>query len=327
MLGRPLSNRSVANCFALYALLMALLSGCSAPPTEPLRIGINAWPGYEFVYLAKVKDFYREAGVEVRIIEFNSLTDAMHAYERGQLDGLGCTIIELLIARAESARRPVAVYVTDYSYGADVILGGKDIQALADLKGKRIGLELGSVGVFMLARALDKAQLALSDVQLVSSDQLTMESRFSEGHLDAIVTYPPVSTRLEGNAAYRKLFSSAEIPGQVVDVLVFDEQVIAARGDDVRKVLRAFQRAQEYTLASPDDAYSIMAKREGISPAEFAAAVKQGIRLPAYGEQATLLAPNGSLVETLRRAEKVLLDVKQISKSATPESAVAASTL
>ena len=57
----------------ILSLGIAAVTGCSPEPKAELRVGINAWPGYEFLYLAQEKGFYRDEGVAVRIIEFNSL--------------------------------------------------------------------------------------------------------------------------------------------------------------------------------------------------------------------------------------------------------------
>ncbi|MFN8644057.1 MAG: hypothetical protein U0802_21280, partial [Candidatus Binatia bacterium] len=61
---------------AAGALATALIAaGCVGDPPEPLRVGINAWPGYEYLYLADVQGFYAREGVEVQLLEFGSLSD------------------------------------------------------------------------------------------------------------------------------------------------------------------------------------------------------------------------------------------------------------
>jgi NitT/TauT family transport system substrate-binding protein len=303
-------------------LLMTALLGCSQKSAEPLRIGINPWPGYEFLYLAQEKGFFADENLPVRIVEFNSLADGLHAYERGQLDGWGCTMIELLIARSESPRKPQVVYIADYSDGADVILAKQEIADLTALKGKRVGLEQGSLGVFMLARALESVGMTLNDVITVSMDQMSGEAEMAQGTLDALVTYPPFSVRLTATDKFKAVFDSSQIKGEIVDVIAIHDEVIATRSDDVKKLTRAFRRAQAYALEHPDEAYGLMARREGISAEEFKVAITEGIHLPTYEEQRPMLARDSALVKALIRAEKVLVDTKQITRSATPEEAV-----
>ena len=93
MFPRKPSSQLLVCGLALLALSLGSCSTERAHPT-PLRIGINAWPGYEFLYLAQEKGFFREAGVEVQLIEFNSLSDVRRSFERNQIDGFAGTMVE-----------------------------------------------------------------------------------------------------------------------------------------------------------------------------------------------------------------------------------------
>jgi NitT/TauT family transport system substrate-binding protein len=283
------------------------------PVLPPLRIGINAWPGYEFLYLAQEKGFYRDAGVDVRLVEFNSLADARRAYERGQIDGLGATVIEVLQAREQPGRDLQVVAVVDYSDGADVVLARPEFTAPATLRGARIGVELGSLGVYVLVRALEHQQLSLADVKMVSLDQSAMEHAFAVGELDAVVTYPPVSLSLLKDGKAKPIFTSAQIPGEVVDVIAIDETVAQIRTDQVTRLLGAFQRAVAYTATNTTEAHRIMAAREGLSPADFAAALSDGIRLVEVARQAEFLRPGGTLTAVVDRVDQIMRASKQIS--------------
>lgn len=283
------------------------------PALPPLRIGINAWPGYEFLYLAQEKGFYRDAGIDVRLVEFSSLSDARRAYERGQIDGLGTTIIEVLQARELSDRHLQIVSVVDYSDGADVVLVKPTITNPATLRGARVGVELGSLGVYVLVRALEKQGLGLADVKLVSMDQSSMAQAFEKGDIDAMVTYPPVSLTVLKNPNAKVLFSTAEIPGEVVDVIAVDETVARDRHHQVAQLLQAFQRAMDYTKTNAAEAHRIMAAREGITAEEFAAALTDGIRMVESSGQAEFLRPGGKLSVVIDCADKIMRASQQIS--------------
>jgi NitT/TauT family transport system substrate-binding protein len=126
------------------------------PALPPLRIGINAWPGYEFLYLAQEKGFFRDAGIDVRLVEFNSLSDARRAYEREQIDGLGTAIIEVLQAREVPDRHLQIVSVVDYSDGADVVLAKPAITDQATLRGSPRGRGTWFVGGLCVGAGVGK---------------------------------------------------------------------------------------------------------------------------------------------------------------------------
>ncbi len=298
--------RAKALATALAAVLLA--PSCSRAPQTPIRIGINPWPGYEFLFLAKEKGLL-EAPVD--FIEYSSLGDTRRAYERGQIDGLMCTLIEVLLARNQSQRIPQPFLITDFSNGSDVILAHPSITGMAGLRGKRVAAESASLGVFVLARALEKSGLSLADVTMVPMDQSGMEQALNKGNVDAVVTYPPVSVNLTRHQQYRELFNSSQIPGEVVDVVALDAEVLAARAGDAVRILQSWDRALAYAREHPEEAYQIMARRERISAAEFREAL-QGVHLLSTAQQKDYFLPGGKLEAALAATEQVLQATGQL---------------
>ena len=253
---------------AILALAL-LLCACTKPPLEPIKIGINPWPGYEFLYLAQEKGFYAELGVSVKIIEYGSLNDVRRGYERGNLDVMTSTLIEVLQVKNYSNRDPQIFLMTDFSYGGDVIIAKDPIKNLADLKGKRIAVDTTSLPIFILARALEKANLQLSDVNVIPIEQSSLVRAYTEGSIDAVVTYPPVSVQLERFPTTNTIFTSREIPGEVLDVVSAEADILSSRPDDFKKIRLAWDMALKYSAEHPEEANRIMGAREGITVDEF----------------------------------------------------------
>jgi len=306
----PSIFRPAAWLLAIAALSLTL--GCSPKTPDVLRVGLVQWPVNEFFYLAREKGFFREEGVEVQVVEFSTLGDCRRAYERGQLDAYGATMTEVLTARDHSPRSPQIVHVMNYSDGADVIVARAGITDGADLKGRRVGVELATIGVYVLARALEKHGLSLSDVTAVSMNTTAMEQAMRNGELDAAVAYPPHSVGLLRDGKATTIFSSAEIPGEVVDVLAVDAEIARTRPDDVAKLLRGFWRAVAYTQQNPDDAYRIMAARENITPAEFREALTVGLKMVPQADQASYLRPGGKLAAVIDASDRILRQTGQV---------------
>ena len=297
----------------LYLSFICVLSFSCARERDPIRIGINAWPGYEFLYLAQEKGFFEKEGVNVRIVEFNSLADGRRAYERGHLDGLACTLIEHIQILDHSERSPKICLVVDYSNGADVILARAGISTIQELAGASVGLEIDSLGVFVLARALDKAGLDLADIQIKPLDQISMENALCQGEIDAAISYPPVSINMQKSCGGSVIFSSAEIPGEIVDVVVLEESLIEARPSDAQAVIRAFFSAQEWAYQNPEEAFEIMGQREGLTSLEFKQALEDGIHIVKSGDQKRFFVEGGALDESLSHCSRILRDTKQIT--------------
>lgn len=296
---RLLAAASVALCFAA-------LAGCSKAP-QPLRVGTDTWPAYQLLGLAQEKGFFRQEGANVQLLEFGSLSDTRRAYETGKLDGLAITVVEVLMARDTDGRSPKIVRVLDFSDGADVVLARKEIHSVRDLRGKRVGVELASLGVYMLGRALALEGLDLADIVPVSKDPVLMHEELFSGELDAAVTYPPESEAILADPRFHAIFSSRQIPGEIVDVIAFDESVLRERPDEVRAFQRGIDRAFEFLRSEPEEAYRVMAERYATTPEKVKASLEDGIKLvgpeeqPAYfGERGRLRASVDGIAATLR---------------------------
>ena len=266
----------------LHLLLCCLAPGlpaCGGASPPELRIGINPWPGYEHFFLAQELGLYDTTLVRVRVVELSSLSDTRRAFERGQRDAFAVTPIEVLLARENSGRRPVVVLATDVSEGADVLLAGPGIGDLHDLRGRRIGVEPGTLNVYLVSRALERVGLTLADVVLVSLEPPQMLAALRRGAVDAVASYPPASLAMAAMPGVTTLFSSLELPGEILGVASVDSAYLATHRPAVVALLRGFEAAREFALAHPDEADARMAARERITPAAFRLARTQGMRL------------------------------------------------
>ncbi len=290
---------------SLGLLSVFALSACSEAPSDPLRVGINPWPGYGPLFLAAEKGFFAEEGVDVELVELTSLTDVRRAFERGQVDGMTSSLVEVLDADRASDRRPVISLMTDYSNGADVVLARDGIPDVATLRGKRIGLEASSLNRFVLSRALAAGGLTIADVQVVDLPQLAIQEAVVDGTVDAVVTYPPMSVDIERTGMVSHVFSSADIPGEVADIVSFDRTIVQHRPEDVDAFVRAWGRAVAYVENHPAEAHEIIGQYLGISADDLAAAYEGVVIIPA-DQQDEFLRSDGPLADSILTLTAIL---------------------
>lgn len=239
------------------------LGGCSFG--EPLlRIGAHPWPGYELLYLAREKGWFdRES---IRLVEMPSASDSIQALFAGALEGAALTLDEVLsVAAAGLEVRIVAVL--DVSLGADVLLAQPRFKQLADLKGRRIGVENSATGALMLEGALAAAELQAADIKPVYMTTDKHYDAFVKGEVDALVTYDPVSSQLLA-AGGRKLFDSSLIPGRIVDVLVVRSEVLVNNRAALQQLVAAHFHALQELKQHPASAAQIIAPRLGVKAEE-----------------------------------------------------------
>jgi len=175
-----------------------------------------------------------------------------------QLDGLVTTIDTLVqYWKAETPFR--FILGLDDSSGGDGIISKPDINSVKDLKGKKIGVNVGSVSHYFLDYELQQNGLADSDVTLIKMKQGDVPAAFATGSIDAGVTWEPhLSKAVKGGA--KLLISSKETPGLIVDVLVLRADVIQANPNTAKALVRAWNKSIDYWKSNPDDADALMAK-------------------------------------------------------------------
>lgn len=251
--------------FISFLFLTIILSSCIGSKNKTIKIGINPWPGYELVYTAKHFELYKKHGLDVEIIEFGSLSDVKTAYQNGQIDIMCSTLIEVVTSYADAGIESSVILATDYSNGPDVIIAKEK-----GLKGKRIAVETGSLGVFMLGMALEKEGVSLDEVNIVPSDQSSLSELFKAKKIDGAVTYPPFSFNLKKeHSELIEVFSSADIPFKVIDVLSAKKQFLKENPEIKKKIIRVWDDVLAQYKKDPEKYIPIMAKREKLKASEF----------------------------------------------------------
>lgn len=267
-------------------LLIALAAAaCDRPAPPPLRVGTDVFPGYEPLYLARQRGLLD--GAQVRLVEYGSGTHVLRAFRNGTVEAAALTLDEVFLL-LDSGLDVEVVLVTDFSEGADVVLGQPGLASLADLKGKRVGVEDTALGAFVLARALESAGLSLADVEPVHADVDEHEAAFAAGKIDAVVTFEPTRTRLLAKGA-NQLFDSSRLPGEIVDVVAVRRDVLRAQPERVRHLQQAWYGALARIAEAPDESMAQMAPRLALSPQELRRA-RAGLRTPTEAESRQLLA-------------------------------------
>lgn len=298
----------------LFILLLAIAllpGGCTPEPQAPLRIGTNVWPGYEPLYLARDLGYFPINSV--KMVEYHSASEVMRSFQNRAIDAAALTLDEAVQLAATGSELKV-VLVLDVSHGGDAVLARSGTIGMRGLRNKRIGVEATALGAYMLTRALQTAGMKAADVSVVSLEISEHERAFTDGRVDAVVTFDPVRTRLLAAGA-QTIFDSSQIPGEVVDVLVVRSVVAAKDAARLSNVLEGWFRALEYLKTNQGHAVGLMAKRESVAPDKFLSSLK-GLRYPSRLENRNLLAgAPPALLSSARRLAAVMLEHRLIAQS------------
>jgi len=290
---------------------MLLVAGCTPAPVEPIRLGTNVWAGYEPLYLARSLGWLDEP--KIKLVEFMSTTPVLRAMRDHTLEAAAMTLDEALILYQDDPDIRI-VLVMDESTGADVLLARPGITNLHELKGKRVAAETTALGAYMISRALDRGQLQLSDITLISLPANEHAAAFKHGKVDAVITFEPVKSELLREGA-ELIFDSSNIPGEIVDVLVVHDDALAKHRERLVQLLGIWFQATRYLVENPDDAAKRIQPRVKLSVSEVLAQYV-GLKLPDVDENLTVLG-GGEDAKLLGSAHRMadLMMVRQLIRN------------
>ncbi|HLY32705.1 MAG TPA: ABC transporter substrate-binding protein [Ktedonobacterales bacterium] len=257
---------------ALGAILVTLLTtltlaGCG--PTTPdsslptLTLGLTYVPNVQFApfYVAEELGYYKTAGLNVILRHHNVGEDEFAAFAAGRENAIFAGGDEVLQARSKGlslvyvasvfARYPVAL----------IVPANSSITSIADLRGHTIGVPglYGATYIGLLA-LLRKAGLSQSDVH-IQSIGYTQVSALLTHKVDAVMGYLNNETIQFQQAKFAvRTFAASAAQPLISNGLAAPPSLLSKHPAEVKALIAATLRGVEYTIAHPQEAYTICKK-------------------------------------------------------------------
>ena len=241
----------------------------------PLKVGYSDWPGWVAWDIAINKGWLKQAGVNVQFQWFD-YSASLDAFSAGKIDGVFATNGDTLVT-AGSGAKGIMIMLTDYSSGNDMIVARPGIRTVKQLKGKKVGIEIGLVEHLLLLHALKANGMKESDVTLVNTKTNDTPQVLASGGVDAIGAWQPnAGQAMQLDPGARPVYTSAKAPGLIYDVLTVNPATLQSRRADWLKLIKVWDHVVSY-INDPKtqaDAIKIMAARDGLTPAAYKPLVK-----------------------------------------------------
>jgi len=299
----------------------ATTAGSAAPAPQPtaaagktLKIAYSDWPGWVAWEIAIQKGWFKEAGVDVEFVWFEYVP-SMDAFSSGKVDAVAVTNGDALVTGAAGAPSK-AILINDFSDGNDMIVARRGIEKMTDLKGKKIGVEVGFVDHLLVLKALELAGMKERDVTIVNVPTDQSPQLLKAGGADAIAAWQPNSGQaLEEVPGSKPIFTSADVPGLIYDVLAVNPKSLAENREAWKKVVQVWFRVADYIAdeKNRDDVLKIMSARVGLEPAAYGDLMKGthllgldgNLKHFADGKDLTSIVFSSKTVDTFNVANKV----------------------
>jgi len=270
-----LGKRSLLPLFILVALV---LSACGASNTASgstkysgtIHIASSTWTGYALIYLANSKGIWKQHGLDVNFKDIEDPNDRFIALAAGRLEGMASTV-DAFARQQSNGVGAVEVFPIDASVGGDGILAANSIQSVADLKGKTVGVNQGSVSEWFLAQVLEKNGLHLSDVKEQNMTSGAAGAAFVASKLDVAVTWEPWLSKAKARTDGHVLVSSKQYPDLIMDSFAFRKDFIQKYPDTVKDFMKAYYDAFTWMQANQTEALKVIGDAVQESPSDVSA--------------------------------------------------------
>lgn len=209
--------------------LLALSTTCFAGSTKPFKVAWTPYPSWQVIPASTLNisgtgsDLARrtsETGTNVEVIKYKEYVVSITALISGDVDACTMTLQEALSFPTDSGIPVTIVAVNDYSNGNDVIFGPKGSK-LEDMVGKPVLLEEFSVSQYLLHRALKEKNIDPKRVKVRNTpgDEVPKVLLTSQ-QVPYAITWNPHVSRIQDSNKAETLYTSKQIPGQIVDAIV-----------------------------------------------------------------------------------------------------------
>jgi NitT/TauT family transport system substrate-binding protein len=219
------------------------------------------------VYATEAKGFFKDEGLDVFLVLFNSGATNLQALIGGDIQIMGSAFVETIGGRA------AGVDVKNFWGVCNImpfqLYSQPDFKSMKQAKGKRFAISrFGSLTDFLTRSTLRHFGVDLKDVTILQIGSTPARfAALSAKAVDASVVWFPV-TEIAKTQGYNKLLDLKEIfPEWPYETFAAKESYLSKERDQVTKFLRAYQKGVRYTMDNKDEAVRIMRKYVKLDPA------------------------------------------------------------
>lgn len=299
---------------ALGLLLIASGNAFSAQP-ETVNIGYQKANIFALLkYRGTLDETLTKEGINVRWVEFPAGPQMLEGLNVGSIDLAATGDAPPVFAQAAQAE---LVYLAHSPANpqTEAIVVPKDsaIKNVADLKGKRVGLNKGSDVNYLLVTALEKAGLNYKDVTAVYLSPADARAAFQRGAIDAWVIWDPFLSEVETNTDARQLTNAEELVPHYTFYLA-SRKFADTYPQTAEKVIDELVKLSDWANQNKDEAAGILSVSTGLDKTIWQ---KTLTRLPYGAQRMTpeVFGQQQALADTFFRIK--LLPVKVNVRSAT----------
>ncbi|HEY3275549.1 MAG TPA: ABC transporter substrate-binding protein [Syntrophorhabdaceae bacterium] len=237
-------------------LLFVILTG--NPGAEPLRVGVAMDIKTALVRIAHGQGFFKKQGIDVVLKEYESGAMAIDDLTADKLDWL--TAAEFVFVVQNARHRDLRMAAT-IGMAADIELMIRKDHAIArpaDLKGKRVAINRGSMPEFFFYTYLIYNRIPIGSVRIVNLAPSEMVKQMRQGTIDAAVCWPPYTTTMVKQLGPKVARWPVQGGQEYYFTLIAKEGFLKKEPKRTERFMAALAEAESFLLKYPDKAKAVL---------------------------------------------------------------------
>ncbi len=222
-----------------------------------------------------------EKGIKVEWAgPFPAAAPAFEALNAGSIDITAGSSTSAIAAL--SAKIPLVIFAYQkMAPGSEGIVAtkGSGIATIRDLAGKKVAVNRGGTGEYLLMRGLETNGIDPASVERVYLSPSDSGPSFSQGHVDAWATWDPFLTIAEKAYDGTVIADGAAIRSDNAVVLVASREFAKDKADQLQLVFDVIKAENAWAVANKPEAGAIWAKEMNV-PAELGAKIGENNAVP-----------------------------------------------
>ncbi|MCC3291868.1 ABC transporter substrate-binding protein [Arthrobacter sp. zg-Y1110] len=284
---------------AVLAAGLLVLMGCSegSPSSETenetetsgdlvsIEVGVIPIVDVAPIYLGVEQGFFEDEGLELTLTLAQGGAAIVPAVTSGQMAFGFSNVTSMIVGKSKGL--PLQMVAPGASTTGDVdadfasvmTLPGSGIEEIADLAGKRVGVNtLNNISDSTMSEAVKQAGGDYESIEFVEMQFPDMPAQLDGGNVDAIAAVEPFVTITEAQGAVPVFSNYAEpIKDLTVAVYFTSDQYAQENPETMEKFVRAMTASLEYADSNPDEVRAVLPTYTSLEPD-----VIEELTLPRY---------------------------------------------
>jgi ABC-type nitrate/sulfonate/bicarbonate transport system substrate-binding protein len=240
-------------------VVVSVLTAAPGWALDKMVIGTGVDPTLSQFYVGVEAGIFKKHGLDVEVKLFGSASASTPSLIPGDIQASLTSVPAGAIAHAR-APKIVLVAMTDIATNYFGAVAETRLKSLADLRGQKVGVAIGSSSELFAIQALERVGMTLKDVQVVNVEPPEMLAAMLRKDISAFFVWEPWLTR----AKMAMKGASHILPGSefyfIHNHLVLDREWIEKNRDMAMRFMRAFKESGEFLMQKRDEAAPMVAR-------------------------------------------------------------------